>query len=68
VAADDVPGEVEVARQELANLLRVAALGERREPDEVGEQDGDEPSLCDRGRGSGGRADAGRGTPLHIGL
>ena len=41
VALDDVAGELEVAAQELAGLLRVAALGERREADEVGEQDAD---------------------------
>ena len=57
VAADDVAGEVEVAGQELAGVLGVAPLGERREADEVGEQDGDEAALGDRRdrerRGSG---------------
>ena len=48
VAADDVPGEVEVAGQELPGLLGVASLGERREADEVGEQDRDEAALGDR--------------------
>ena len=44
-------GSVEVAGQEFAHLLGVAALGERREADEVGEEDGDEPPL---GRGPDG--------------
>ena len=39
VAPDDVARELEVARQGLAHLLGVAPLGERREADEVGEQD-----------------------------
>ena len=52
--------EVEVARQELADLLGVAALGERREPDEVGEQDRDEPALGDRARAAVRGAAAGR--------
>ena len=53
VAGDDVAGEIEVRGQQFADRLGVAALGEAREPDEVGEEDGDEPSLGD---GSGGRA------------
>ena len=48
VPLDDIPRQVEIARQELACLLGVAALGERREAHEVGEQDGDEASLGDR--------------------
>jgi hypothetical protein len=43
VAADDVGGELEVPRQRLADLLRVALLGEGGEADQVGEQDRDEP-------------------------
>ena len=53
VAPDHVPGEVEVAAQGLARLLGVALLGERREADEVREQDRDHPPLGDgrrRGR------------------
>ena len=58
VAADDVPGEVEVAGQELAGVLGVASLGERREADEVGEQDRDEAALGDGARRRPGRAGA----------
>ena len=39
---------VEVAGQELAGVLGVAALGGGREADEVGEEDGDEPALGNR--------------------
>ena len=39
VALDELAAALEVARQELADLLGVAVLGERREADEVGEQD-----------------------------
>ena len=54
VAADHLAGKLEVARQELAGLLCVAALGQRREADEVGEQDRDEAAFRDRGvRGAG---------------
>ena len=55
---------LEVARLELADLLGVAALRERREPDEVGEQDADEAALGDGvggGRGAAGAGDGGRG-------
>jgi hypothetical protein len=48
VEGDHLGGGVEVAREELADRLRVAVLGERREADEVGEQDRDEATL---GRG-----------------
>ena len=47
VAADDLADSLEVAVLQLADLLGVAALGERGEPDEIGEQDGDEPALGD---------------------
>ena len=52
-----LPAGVEVAGEEFAHLLWVAALGERREADEVGEEDGDEPTLGRRPDGcwSGGR-------------
>ena len=53
VALDHVPRRLEVAREELARLLGVAALGLRREADEVGEEDGDDAPLGN-GRGSGG--------------
>ena len=59
VAADDVLALLEVARQELADGFGVAALGEGREPDEIGEQDGDETTFRDGhgcpGSGRGGR-------------
>ena len=53
VAADDLADGLEVAVLELADLLGVAPLGERREPDEIGEQDADEAALGD-GVGLGG--------------
>ena len=37
VAADDLLALFEIARQEIADGLGVAALGECREPDEIGE-------------------------------
>ena len=48
VAADDGPGELEVAREELAHLLGVAFLRERREADEVAEQHRDVAELGGR--------------------
>ena len=45
VPLDDRPGEGEVGIEERPRLLRVADLGRRREPDEVGEQDADQPEL-----------------------
>ena len=48
VELDQASRCVEVAREELARILGVALPGRRREPDEVGEEDGDEPSLCRR--------------------
>src|SRR5581483_7483699 len=51
------PRRGEVTGEELAHLLRVARLRHRREADEVGEEDRDEPTLgkgrvtCGRGRG-----------------
>ena len=53
VELDQPPARVEVAREKLAHLLRVARLGERREADEVGEEHRDEPPLG--GRDSGRR-------------
>ena len=52
VAVDDLLAVLEVARQELAHVLGVAALGERREADEVGEQDGDQATLRHGSRGA----------------
>jgi hypothetical protein len=48
VPLDHIPSRVEVAREELANLLGVAVLGERREADQVGEEHRDDPALGDR--------------------
>ncbi len=45
VALDQRSRRLEVARQQLARLLRVAALGRGREPDEVREQHRHEPAL-----------------------
>ena len=59
VALDHRARSFEVAGQELARLLGVAALGERREADEVGEQHRDEPALgswAPSGVGSAGAA------------
>ena len=60
VAADDLARAVEVARQEVADGLGVAALGQRREPDEVSEQDGDDLALGATARGACRRRRAGR--------
>ena len=45
VAGDDGTGEVEVAREELSHLLGVVPLRERREADEIAEQDRDVAQL-----------------------
>ena len=50
VAPDQAATGLEVPGQEVANLLRVAGLGERRESDEVREHDRDEPPLRGRTR------------------
>ena len=56
VAGDHLAGELEVAGEGVADLLRVALLGEGGEADEVGEEDRDEPALGDGGGGRpGGR-------------
>ena len=61
----DAAGHVEVAGQQLARLLGVAALGQRGEADQVGEEDRHEPPLGagfrSRWPGGGGR----RGRALH---
>ena len=51
VAADDLPGRLEVAGEQVADLLRVPRLRERGEAHQVREQHGDQPPLGDRGRG-----------------
>ena len=51
VALDDVARPVEVAAKELADLLRVAPLGEGGESHEVDEEDRAQPPLRRRGRG-----------------
>jgi hypothetical protein len=51
VACHDILGEIEVPAEEFPDVLGVAALGERGEADEVGEQDRDEPALSDWRRG-----------------
>jgi hypothetical protein len=45
VELDQPSARVEVARQQLAHLLRVTRLRQGREPDEVGEQHRNEPAL-----------------------
>ena len=45
VPGDDGPGELEVAREELAHLLGVVALRQGREPDQVAEQHRDVAEL-----------------------
>jgi len=50
VPFDGVSRGVEVAGEELADVLGVAALGDRREADEVGEQHRHQPSLHGRHR------------------
>ena len=63
VAIDDLARHVEVAGQQLPDGLRVAAFGERREPDEVREEDRDEAAFgdgCGLGPGRGHGRDGGR--------
>ena len=55
---DDVAGHLEIAGEQLAGVLRITALGERREPDEVGEEDADQAPLG-HGRESGWWSGAG---------
>ena len=50
VSLDRLAGEVEVAGQQLADVLGVAALGQRREPDEVGEEHAHQAPFGDRSR------------------
>ena len=53
VPADHGTRQVDVTRERVADLLRVPVLGERREADEVDEQDRDQAALRDRTSGSG---------------
>ena len=55
VQPDQPAARVEVARKELAHLLRVAPLRQRREADQIGEQHRDEAPLGDRSRLGGQR-------------
>ena len=48
IELDDAPREIEVAGEQIANLLRVAMLGKRREAHQVREEHGDDPTLGDR--------------------
>ena len=63
VARDDLRREVEVARQQLPDVLRVAVLGERREAHEVREQDRHEASLGLRGLALAGTGEDRGGRP-----
>ena len=47
VALDDLAREIEIAGQELADVLGVATLGHRGEADEVGEEDAHEAAFGD---------------------
>ena len=53
VTLHHVPGELEVAGEQLTRLLGIHALREAGEPDQVREEDRDETSLGDRRRGGG---------------
>ena len=53
VELDQASARVEVAGEELARVLGVSLLGCSGEADEVGEEDGDEPSLGRRGSARG---------------
>ena len=63
VALDQGPAAVEVMAQKLADLLGIAVLAQRGEPDQVGEQHGHQPSLGHRRR-RGGRRHRRRGRAL----
>ena len=53
VELDQASARIEVAGEELARVLGVSLLGCSREADEIGEEDGDEPSLGRRGSARG---------------
>ena len=59
-ARHDPPGRLEVARQDVAHLLRVQRLGEAGEVLEVAEQDRDQPAFGRRFRRAGPRGSPGR--------
>ncbi len=71
VASDDVTGELEVAAKQLAGVLGVAAFGQSREANEIGEQDRDDPALgngAQRGRDNWlARRSSGRGSAVDSG-
>ena len=73
VELDQPPAGVEVAREELARVLAVTLLGERREADQIGEQDRDELALgggcsaCDRCGSVVGQRRAALAAELHSG-
>src|SRR5215211_1258677 len=48
---DQRPGSIEVSAEQLADVLRVTVLGVSREPDQIGEEHGDESPLRDSSRG-----------------
>ena len=60
VPADDIGRDLEVVRQGLTDVLGVPLFRERGEPDQVGEQDRDEPALRCRARHGGGLPGPGR--------
>ncbi len=55
VATHHVPGEIEVAAQQVSGVLRVVSLGDRREAHEIREQDRDQPEFGDGSRASRGK-------------
>jgi hypothetical protein len=63
VELDQPPADVEVARQQGADVLGVARLRERREPDNVGEEHGDQAPLRRRLAGDDGRGALRRAIP-----
>ena len=65
VSPDHVGGDLEVPREHFADLLGVAFLGERREPDEIREQDRHQAALAGRGRWAGSTCNSGGcGAPM----
>jgi hypothetical protein len=51
VAGHHLGGEIEIARERVAHVLHVAPLGEGGEADQIGEEDADEATFGDGGRG-----------------
>src|SRR5207253_8017473 len=60
VATDDLRCQLEVAGEGVADVLRVALLGERGKPDEVGEEDADETPFGARASRRGALGERGR--------